>query len=510
MKKTVLLLSLIFTSIAALSQNYWSKRFDFDFGNDYGRQVAVLDDGFVVNVNAFCQQNTRDCFGLIKFDLEGNRLWSRVVYDTLEINFFTSMVIKQDTIYINANYSGVSGLEYTVLKFDLQGNYLDRFDYWYPGVENFHWGRNLQIHQDKFFVHGSYRDTATLFFRENIWAYDAAWNKLWETNIPNNGYPRLSNTNSAATADGGLAVIYASWKNPGQRTVLTVEKYDAGGQLEWRSTLPYEFNPYGNVVNITQHPDGSYLGVWKIDTFGGFNYPYPDLLFKLDADGQLVWERINYEQVNNFYDIFVAQNGDLIGCGITEDSPYDTIIEPDFFSGYIARFNAAGERLWERRIIEKREDTWFCELYGGAEMPNGDLIFTGSIDDTSFFPDPYPQNVWLLRVDGNGCLLPDCATNQILLSSVAPMALRDSTIFRIFPLPFNERLLLGAELGQHIPAGDYRAILYDSKGQMIFDQGFDPHHLQDFDTSRLPAGFYTLLVSRDGKPVQTLKAMKGG
>jgi hypothetical protein len=90
------------------------------------------------------------------------------------------------------------------------------------------------------------------------------------------------------------------------------------------------------------------------------------------------------------------------------------------------------------------------------------------------------------------------------------MALRDSTIFRIFPLPFNERLLLGAELGQHIPAGDYRAILYDSKGQMIFDQGFDPHHLQDFDTSRLPAGFYTLLVSRDGKPVQTLKAMKGG
>ncbi|MDX1911543.1 MAG: hypothetical protein SFV22_08670 [Saprospiraceae bacterium] len=311
------------------------------------------------------------------------------------------MVVKADTIYINANYRGVSGLEYTVLKFDLQGNYRDRFDYWHPGLENFHSARNLQTHQDRFFVHGTYKDTTTLRIRDNVWVYDAEWNKLWETNVPNNGYPRLSYSNSAATDDGGLAVIYASFKIPGYRTVATIEKYDAEGQLEWRSTLPYEFDIDRDFVNIAQHPDGGYMGVWKVDTFGGFHYRSPDLIFKLDADGQLVWERIYYEQINNFYDIFVTQNGDLVGCGVTEDSPFDTITEPDFIAGYIARFNADGERLWERRIIEKRADTWFCELYGGVEMPNGDLVFTGSIDDTTFFPDPYPQNVWLLRVDGN-------------------------------------------------------------------------------------------------------------
>lgn len=317
------------------------------------------------------------------------------------------MVVKADTIYINANYRGVSGLEYTVLKFDLQGNYRDRFDYWHPGLENFHSARNLQTHQDRFFVHGTYKDTTTLRIRDNVWVYDAEWNKLWEPNVPNNGYPRLSYSNSAATDDGGLAVIYASFKIPGYRTVATIEKYDAEGQLEWRSTLPYEFDIDSDFVNIAQHPDGGYMGVWKVDTFGGFHYRSPDLIFKLDADGQLVWERNYYEQINNFYDIFVTQNGDLVGCGVTEDSPFDTITEPDFIAGYIARFNADGERLWERRIIEKRADTWFCELYGGVEMPNGDLVFTGSIDDTTFFPDPYPQNVWLLRVDGNGCLLPD-------------------------------------------------------------------------------------------------------
>ncbi len=97
------MLAFLYAHTCSFSQNYRSKRFDFDKGNDYGTQVIKVGDGLIVQVNAFCQFNTRDCSGLMKFDTEGNHLWTSVVYDTLEINYLKAMTVKDDTIYLNNN-----------------------------------------------------------------------------------------------------------------------------------------------------------------------------------------------------------------------------------------------------------------------------------------------------------------------------------------------------------------------------------------------------------------------
>ncbi len=507
-KYCIFILAFLCTHTCLSSQNYWSKRFDFDKGNDYGTQVIKVSDGLIVQVNAFCQFNTRDCFGLMKFDTEGNHLWTSVVYDTLEINYLKAMTVKDDTIYLNTDYLGIEGKDYSILKFNLEGQYLNRYDYWHPSVDNLHYARFMTCQQGLFYTHFDFKDTATLKFREGIRVFDPMWNLLWETTVPNNGYPALLWCTSDPTTDGGLAVIYSSWKNPGHKGVATIEKYDSIGTLEWATTLPHEYSSFSKWVNISQHSDGGYVGTWKIDTFGVFIYDRPDILFKLDANGNLLWEKVNFYEQNNFWHFFVAQNGDLIGCGVAENFQNDTIDEPEFQVGYIARFNADGERLWERKIFEQREDAWIHELIGGVELDNGDLVFTGSMDDTSALPDPYPQNVWLVKVDSNGCFTPGCGTEQYLVSAHEPVKEVSEGIFRLFPNPFGERLSLGSVLGRHIPTGTYRARLYDAQGNLIFDKAFQPNLIHDFDTSALPAGFYTLSILRDGKLVQTLKAVK--
>lgn len=205
MKKYCIFILVFFCAhTCSFSQNYWSKRFDFDKGNDYGTQVIKVNDGLIVQVNAFCQFNTRDCFGLMKFDLEGNHLWTSVVYDTLEINYLKAMTVKDDTIYSNTNYLGIEGKDYSILKFNMEGEYLDRYDYWHPGVEHFHWSRSMKYRQNRFFVHFGYKDTVTLRFREGIRAFDPMWNLLWETSVPNNGYPTPRWCTSDPTNDGKL------------------------------------------------------------------------------------------------------------------------------------------------------------------------------------------------------------------------------------------------------------------------------------------------------------------
>ena len=113
----------ILTNSNPLSAQYWSKRFDLQMGNDFGRKIIVINDGFIVSINGFCDYNTKDCFGLMKFDFEGNLVWKTVVLDTLEINHSECIEVINDTIFVNTNYLGVPNKHFSILAFDMQGNY---------------------------------------------------------------------------------------------------------------------------------------------------------------------------------------------------------------------------------------------------------------------------------------------------------------------------------------------------------------------------------------------------
>jgi len=83
------------------SQQYWSKRYDIELGNEYGSQVIARDDGFLVFMWGFCGLNNAEfCYGIIKFDLEGENKWQSLMYDTIGPNAYISMAIRSDTIFV--------------------------------------------------------------------------------------------------------------------------------------------------------------------------------------------------------------------------------------------------------------------------------------------------------------------------------------------------------------------------------------------------------------------------
>lgn len=468
-------------------------------GNDYGRKIGIVDDGFVVPINGFCDYNTKDCFGLMKFDFEGNLVWKTVVLDTLEINHSESIEVINDTIFVNANYLGVPNKHFSILSFDMQGNYLNRRDYNQPGMPYYHWAREIAALGDRRFITFQYRDSVSGQYLGKLRTYDNHWNTLWERSIPN-FYPNVGWCEIEPTPDGGAAMIYSSCDLPDCRA--SIEKYDASGGLEWVTTFPKDYHS-AKRVDLALHPDGGYVGFWRIDTFGIYIYPNPELVFKLNALGQFEWQKVHFDRARNFWQIFAAQNGDLIACGVARDFYQDTAA---YYTGFIRRYKPNGETRWERKIFDFTEGAIRSTFFNGAEIPNGDLIFSGEIWDT--LPGDPPGNVWLVRLDSNGCLAPGCGEEQHIVAAKAPPQHLQEQPFMLFPNPFSEQITLASILGAHIPSGDYRAVLHNMQGQIIRQQSFNPNLLTYFDTGDAPPGAYILAVYRDGVLMQTLKAVK--
>jgi hypothetical protein len=492
----------LLTCLTVNAQEYWSRRFDLETGNDYGTTGVVLEDGIVIPSKSFCENNTRECTGLLKIDYEGNLSWRTVIYDTLDFEHYDAIGVRNDTIFMNTSYIfEEDGSDFIILEFDAQGNAIGQFNYNYPFAPSFRTTRELLVDHDRIYVSFAYRDTMDFKYREKIRAYDASWNQLWEV-LPSSYYNQISHMNMEATADTGMVVIVASY-SPG-KIRSSIVRLDKNGQEQWVTHFPYSFGSYGDYVTIAPHPDGSYFGTWQIDYWeSGILNASPDLAFKLNATGQFVWQKI-VNKAQNFWDIFITQNGDVIGCGYSRTEVPD---EEQITTGYVDRMNTDGETIWERRYVDSTNAALWGNFDFGLELPNGDLIFGGSILDTS----SNGSDVWVVRVDSNGCFTPNCAGEfQVVLSTPEPGIQVKTDVFAIYLNPFTDRIALGTVLGRHVPEGRYCAALYDLHGRVVHSPCIvQPNLLTEFDMSDQPPGMYVMQVFLNGVPVQVLKAVKG-
>lgn len=479
----------------------WSKTFDLQTGNEFATNMVQLEDGVIVHINGLCDFNTSFCEGLMKVDYEGNLLWKKVIfYDSLETNAFENMALRNDTVFINVDYQ--SNPPYlSVLAYDLEGNYLSRFDYGEPGgISGTYWARDITTDGERLFVSYMYRKPGNIWLGK-VEVYDPQWQLLWEVEMPN-----VFRNDIEATPDGGLVSIYSDCYD----CKAIVRRHDPDGNLLWQTELPdptvYDSGA-GRWVSLAYYPDGGVVGFWPVDTFALVD-PEPNMFFRIGPDGELMWTKLVVTELQRFlYDIFPAQNGDIIACGMDANLT-GVITDSNFYYGaYVVRLNEEGETLWQRRIfdiVKGQTDAW---LYNGFELAGGDLIFCGDLKDT-LPEDPFPQNAWLVRLDGNGCLWPDCGTNQFILDAGEPPGRQE--VFGAWPSPFRERFLLGALLGPAIPPGEYRLALYDAAGRLVLEQAYDPHFVTEIDAGAAPPGVCTLVVLRDGLPVQALRVVKTG
>jgi hypothetical protein len=117
----------------------------------------------------------------------------------------------------------------------------------------------------------------------------------------------------------------------------------------------------------------------------------------------------------------------LMGTAISLLPPYNG-------TGWAAQMDKHWKLLWDNTYVV--DSDYHNYLVDGVQLPEGGFVFTGSArtDSTS---DTQKENLWLLRVDSNGCLIPGCEPTFIKEPLKAVTCSID-----IYPNPNNGRFTL--------------------------------------------------------------------
>ncbi len=124
------------------------------------------------------------------------------------------------------------------------------------------------------------------------------------------------------------------------------------------------------------------------------------------VDGSIIWER-EYAERARFQTFFAAKetpNGDFIACGVSQ--------VPIGYHGVLFRTSSEGDSLWMRKYVYQ-DDVILDgagQFYDVLPTPDGGFIATGPVYGRLDAPNPpgYSQDAWVVKVDGDGCIVPGC------------------------------------------------------------------------------------------------------
>jgi hypothetical protein len=152
--------------------------------------------------------------------------------------------------------------------------------------------------------------------------------------------------------------------------------------------------------------------------------------------------------------------------------------------GALLHFAANGDSLWLRSYRHPPLDSVFSThwLYHATQDLDGSIVATGSCNDGQ-------QDLWVIRVDSFGCLVPGCQLYDNVAEQAALPGQEDLHILA-YPNPVHDRLAISFRSAR-TPTGAFR--LYDAQGRVIrkFAPGGRSEEI-DLDVRPHPPGLYVL------------------
>ena len=208
-------------------------------------------------------------------------------------------------------------------------------------------------------------------------------------------------------------------------------------------------------------------------------------------DGGIIWEN-EYGAIAPFHLLYVAKEvpeGDIIACGVSE--------EIGGMQGVLLRTTSQGDSLWmfkyfyQDSIISQGRG----QFYDVLPTPEGGFIATGPAYSplNAPYPPGYSQDAWVVRVDGQGCIIPGC--NSVGITEQATNLL---DALRIWPNPVARggRVHVELDLPQSIQAHDLRLTITSSDGRLVHEQSLlQTANFITFSPSHLTAGLYHIHIS---------------
>lgn len=228
----------------------------------------------------------------------------------------------------------------------------------------------------------------------------------------------------------------------------------------------------GGVYSDAWEPDGD---VWQ-----------KKYLRKFDKNLNVIWTKyFGLRNLNTgITKLMITSDGGIVGCG-RDGFLTDTI--GIHITGCIFKFTANGDSVWMHNY-QAIDDPLYGdnnELLDIDEMPNGGFVACGK--SVAFFP--FRQRGWLIRVDVNGCLTPDC------ISSTQEIDINNTLI--VFPNPSNE--ILNITHSNQIYS--YQILQFD--GKLITQGKSFPINISEYSR-----GIYLIKIQTKNNEIINQKFMK--
>ncbi len=515
-----MLLALSYNSI--ISQNTFSKSYNvliLESQNDLGE----IKGGYLVSQRAFCEDGG-GCNGILRLDKQGNIVlldsirqetnlglfqFQRVVSSTKEDEFVVGGV-KYDNPYYG--FSCLAKLDKNLDT--IWTHRLDRKE----GVHR------LREYKDKSILMFTYNyDETDTTYNNYVIRFDSLGNILWRRLLKLNGYPNLLYGNFTAdiqVAEDGSILTSLGGKRK--------DSIDFGTSIHWipiTGSLVWRLDSLGQTLDSAQYwSNRDYYFDETIDIAllpnngVALSYTYEDnlpgdrqVILGLDKNLDEKW-RYSFvkEQYLSLFRIIPCKNGDIVGIANNHIDGDNHLYRPWLF-----RMSPDGVLKWSRwvrdtsfvglRPTETQSDYWENAL----EDEDGYLVISGSQD---FYPAYTPTNLWVIKLDSMGCMLPGCQDSVLYLNSTVavdepgqPLVGRQ-VWFSIAPNPASDYFEM--RFFEALPYRNARVEVLSESGRAVFSEplavGISSKKIECGDW---PPGVYFISFSENGRTFQTEKVV---
>ena len=395
------------------AQVTYSKSLDINNSADVGVGLARTDEGYIILAGSICDY---DCTSIIGTDYFGNILWKKQI-ENLNGNIKLADNYSNHGLVINeaTNNIYISGITREGID-----NY-DCFIY------------NLTLTADSIWFHkygGQFddinstliqaTDTSLILFSD--YGINSSEDEIWILYTDLNGnvihdyrygsdYAIVGGQDILQLHSHDIIYTYIGCNNDcgfDESKTLIIAKINNLGEELWSKPI-FEFTDiWGNSTIIPLNNGGFVVSFYEYNDEG--NWIYPPILIWLDSLGNvnsIYYFQSETESIIN--DLALTSSGMVVGAGSIDKLEYG-------YAGWVFSFNPNGELLWNKEIVDSRYPAMYSGFNAVLESENGGLVLTGMIIDTFSEQNPNQanQNIWLVKLDDEGCLDIGCKDLQIL------------------------------------------------------------------------------------------------
>lgn len=278
-------------------------------------------------------------------------------------------------------------------------------------------------------------------------------------------------------------------------------RVDSLGAVLWVRTMPRTHGLWQGSIGL---PDGGLICLGKWEHFmAGFDVYDTAMMYiaRYDINGTLLWDHDGLEGkassgLAQFHDAFLDTDSTFIACGAIQQLFWNRAV--------VQRFTLDGDTLWRRTYAHFANlSALYPEIPWDIEpTADGGMIIAGETWNEDTQPPWSDRHLWLLKLDGYGCLVPGCGTLGIV-----DMIIHSPVQLVISPNPTNgDFSVLIDRSSSEDPHGSYALSIVDQIGREVWHEELDRGtEMLEVDLSHQPSGAYLARLIDDGRPMGTAK-----